>query len=105
MSHTYQQLIEPGSQGDSSISLNLTARQVAIIELILDTALEYGIGALVLSALLEVAGRETTERARLEFDIAQKRIGIAMCRVMGEEDRVFELTADLALLDGEVAGL
>jgi hypothetical protein len=106
MSHTYEQLLVPGRDGDRPVYVKLTARQVAIQQLIIDTALNYGIGNLVIEAVGDALGDPTeSERARLAFDISQKRIGIAMCRVLGDTDRAAQLSAELALLDGEVTGL
>lgn len=105
MSHTYHELLEPGRDGDTSVSLTMTARQVAILELLVDTAVDYGVGNLVIEAVADVLGEKIAERARLEFDIGQKRVGIGMCRALKDEDYAAVLSAQLALLDGEVAGL
>jgi hypothetical protein len=105
MSHTYEQLLRSGRDGDKSVIIKMTARQVAIVELIVDAAVDFGVGTECLAAVADVLGMEGAERALLEFNIAQKRIGIAMCRVMGDHDYAAQLTADLARLDGEVAGL
>lgn len=103
--HTYDQLIAPGRDGDKTVIIKMTARQIAMVELIVDAAVEYGIGDEALLAVADVLGIDAAYRAQLEFNISQKRIGIAMCRVMGDHDYAAKLTADLARLDGEVAGL
>jgi len=103
--HTYEQLLLPGRNGDEAIQINLTARQVAIGQLLIEAALEYGVGGIVLDAVADVLGEDRAERTRLEFDISQKRIGIAMCRALGDDAYASQLTAELAGLDGEVAEL
>lgn len=102
---TYREIIEKGEVGDKPLNIKLTARQLAALELIVDAALDYGIGQLTLLGAQEGYGADFAALLRIEFARSQARIGIELNRVLGNPEVVEACTARLAELDGEAASL
>lgn len=102
---TTEELLGPGNPGDREVEFRLTLRQVATLEYVLTLATNVDVGLLALAAVNKAAGEDAAERFRLEFGRAQARLGMGMMRALGNVDGVLAFTRDLALLDGEEAGL
>lgn len=98
---TYTELLAPGELGDLEIDCKMTARQLAAIWALAHTAAQFGVARIVrIAAESEGVGEEFD----LAFREAAARMGLAMARVLGNEEHSTGFAVDLALLDQKKAG-